>query len=44
MEIRISKTELFNKKKKHEIKDIDKNISLLEELFGIKYNELQKSL
>lgn len=43
MEIRISKKlNYLIKKKKHEIKDIDKNISLLEELFGIKYNELQK--
>lgn len=43
METRISnKIKYLLNKKKNKIKNIDENINLLEELFNIKYNELQK--
>lgn len=44
MEIRVAtKINYLINKKKNKIKNIDENINLLEELFNIKYNELQKS-
>ncbi len=44
MELRISnKINYLIKKKKSKIKNIDDNIDLLEKLFSIKYNDLQKN-